>query len=267
MLKGLRILAVIPARYGSTRLPGKPLLQLAGVPVIVRTLQAVKRAQSVDQVVVATDDERISRVVTEAGGKAVMTSKDCANGTLRVVEACHRLGQPFDVAINVQGDEPLVSPRHVDKVASLVAGTGRAARRRPDVGTLAVRIRSKKELADPSVVKCVLNKYSEAMYFSRAPIPYDRDNTGSVENCSPYLRHLGIYAFSANFLTRKLQKMESTELEALEKLEQLRWLQHGARISVQIVSDASKGIDTWKDLAELQTVFDDRATDQTRALN
>jgi len=183
---------VIPARYGSTRFPGKPLKLLAGVPMILRTLHNAQRARKAAEAIVATDDERIVDVVRAAGGLAVMTSPDCSNGTKRVLEAVQRFGSdPYDVIVNVQGDEPLINPDHVDLAVSVLTETNHGEAKSADVGTIAVRIAAEEDLTNPNTVKCVVNARNEAMYFSRAPIPSMRSGKIDLKHGrARYLRHL-----------------------------------------------------------------------------
>ncbi|MBI4816882.1 MAG: 3-deoxy-manno-octulosonate cytidylyltransferase [Deltaproteobacteria bacterium] len=211
-----RVLAVVPARYASTRFPGKPLVDLAGVPMIVRVLERAALASSISEVVAATDDERIAAVVKSVGRRVVMTSESCQSGTDRVAEAVATLGFDGDLVVNVQGDEPLLDPADLDAlvIRTLRLGT--------DLGTLA-RPLEPDAFLNPNVVKVVRALDGRALYFSRAAIPH----SGS----SVALRHIGLYAYRPAAL-RRLAALEPTPLERCERLEQLRALENGLSIAV-----------------------------------
>jgi 3-deoxy-manno-octulosonate cytidylyltransferase (CMP-KDO synthetase) len=225
-------LLVIPARYGSTRLPGKPLLRETGLPLVVHVLRQARLARRAERVVVATDDARIADAVRESGGEAVMTSAEHRSGTDRVAEAIE--GLPGDVVINVQGDEPEVDPGHVDLLAAVLEEPGG-----PDVATLAAPV-GEEEAASPHVVKVVTDREGRALYFSRSPIPYPRDGDPIR------LRHAGIYAYRRETL-RRLVATAPTPLERAESLEQLRALETGIAIRVLVVDRIAPGIDTRED--------------------
>lgn len=248
-----RAVAIIPARYNSTRFPGKPLALLRNKPVIQHVFEKVKNARLVDVVLVATDDERIYNIVADFGGKAVMTSKGHRTGTDRVAEAAK--GIECDIVINIQGDEPFIKPEMVDDLVNMLDCDERAL-----MGTLAKRITDSKEIFSPDVVKVVMDNESFAMYFSRAPIPWHRDEfskfqgsgfkagngypaTGSIE----VYKHIGIYGYRKDTLLR-LSSMEENTLEKLEKLEQLRALASGIKIKVKETDYDTFGIDTVEDL-------------------
>ncbi|KAJ8905726.1 hypothetical protein NDN08_002231 [Rhodosorus marinus] len=255
-------LVVIPARYGSTRFPGKPLKLLAGVPIVLRTLRNAQRARITAKAIVATDDERIVDVVRAAGGSAVMTSPDCSNGTKRVIEAVKKLScDPYDVIVNVQGDEPLINPDHIDRAMSVLTEMNHDDTTTADVGTIAVRIEAEEDVTNPDTVKCVVNARNEVMYFSRAPIPFQRSGNQDLKTGrAKYLRHLGIYAFSREFLTEKIPQMAPSGLEMTEMLEQLTWLYCGAKIKVGLVNQAAHGVDTQEDLDKLEEHLSSRKT-------
>jgi len=236
----MKIVGVIPARYASVRFPGKPLASLAGKPMVVRVWEAAKSAGRIDRVVVATDDERIAKVVREAGGEAVLTSPDAASGTDRLAEAARQI--PADIYVNVQGDEPLMSPSNIDvAVETLVADPLR------EIATLALPIHAS-DAADPNVVKAAVAADGRALYFSRAAIPYAR-------NCEPaYRKHLGIYGYRAATLQR-LAALSPSPLERMESLEQLRWLEAGYTIWVGKAIDDSIGVDTPEDLRKAELLF------------
>lgn len=234
----MKITVIIPARYASTRLPGKPLLAETGKPLIRHVVETVRQAQSIDAVVVATDDERIYQAVESFGGQAIMTSLDCQSGTDRLAEAAELLAlDDDDIVVNVQGDEPDIPPQCVDTLVNLLQDTD------SPMATLATSLQA--ELADdPNKVKVVLGCDGRAMYFSRAKIPHDRDGGGQVG----YLLHLGIYAYRVSFL-KKFASMEPTVAERIEKLEQLRALENGFNILVGVVNYDGCGIDTPEDYA------------------
>ncbi len=230
---------VIPARYGATRLPGKPLAEIDGRPMIWYVWDSARRAELPSRVVVATDDERIASVVRGFGGEAVMTSPECASGTDRVAEAAR--GMDEAIFINLQGDEPLMHPSVLDAVAAPLVSD-------PDVvlSTAALPQDDPGEYARPSVVKVVVDARGDALYFSRAPIPHYRDGgTGG------YRKHLGIYGYRRDFLFR-VAALPPSPLEGAERLEQLRVLQAGYRIRVVDVGHDSVGVDTPEDLKAVE---------------
>jgi 3-deoxy-manno-octulosonate cytidylyltransferase (CMP-KDO synthetase) len=225
----MRAAVIIPARYASTRLPGKPLLRETGKFLIQHVYEQASRARRADAVVVATDDARIAEAVASFGGRAVMTSPDHASGTDRVAEAAAGLDAP--VVVNVQGDEPEIDPAVIDGLVDAVEGGALMA-------TAAVRVASPEAYASPAVVKVVTDADGWALYFSRAPIPAGRDAPPDG-----FLKHLGIYAYTRDFL-RQVTAMPPSPLEQLEKLEQLRVLEAGHRIKVLPVDHDAAGIDT-----------------------
>jgi len=227
---------LIPARYASTRLPGKPLLAETGKPLIQHVFEAAAAARRPQRVVVATDDERIAQAVRAFGGEAVMTRPDHPTGTDRLAEAAERLGlDDRAVVVNVQGDEPELPPACVDRLVEL-AGTGEVP-----MATLATDL-DPAAAADPARVKVVLDLHGRALYFSRAAIPHDRDACGEAR----FLLHVGVYAYRVGFL-RRYAAMAPTPLEQVEKLEQLRVLEHGYSILVGRVDYHGAGIDTRAD--------------------
>ena len=229
--------AVIPARYASTRFPGKPLADLAGKPMVVRVCERA-RASGAQPVSVATDDERIASAVRSAGFDARMTRSDHASGTDRIAEAAVQLGLADEtIVVNVQGDEPLIAPALIARVAGALAANPEAS-----VATACHPIADAAEIANPNVVKTVLNAKGEALYFSRAPIPYARQGAPRA------LRHVGIYAYRVGFLKR-YAALAPSPLEAAEQLEQLRVLWHGFRIAAVVEEGAiPPGVDTPADL-------------------
>lgn len=239
----MKVYGIIPSRFGSSRFPGKPLAMLAGKPLVAWVVEAVKKAKSLDEVMVATDDERIVKAVEEYGGVAVMTPSELPSGTDRIACALkNRLGRDFeddDILVNIQGDEPLIDPALID---SLVAKMKSGAY---EMATAVTPIKSLKDYEAKTVVKVVLAKDDSALYFSRAPIPCDRDHSPDLAT-SLYVRHLGIYAYRGGFLKRYIVEPQC-ELEKTEKLEQLRALYMGARIAVVRTDDEGVGVDTPED--------------------
>jgi 3-deoxy-manno-octulosonate cytidylyltransferase (CMP-KDO synthetase) len=245
---------VIPARYQSTRLPGKPLALIDERPMIQHVHERASHSQA-SRVIVATDDDRISAVVKSFGGDALLTRDDHVSGTDRIQEVASSLGlNESDIVVNVQGDEPLIPVAVIDQVADNL-------RRRPDIGmaTLCTRITTAQELFDPNAVKVVMDSEGRALYFSRAPIPYHRDTFASGETVLPedteYYRHLGIYAYRVGILNRYPGWPQSSAEQA-ESLEQLRALDQGVSIHCELaVETVPAGVDTAEDLAAIQARF------------
>ncbi len=237
----MEIVGVIPARFASTRLPGKPLLAETGRPLIVHVVEAARRASRLDRVIVATDDRRIADAVAAFGGEFAMTRADHPTGTDRVAEVAAALPDAR-IVVNLQGDEPEVSGHALDRVVSLLDDDPEAP-----MATLATPIRSEAVYRDPSCVKVVRSRAGRALYFSRSPIPCHRDGLPSVEKAPALaLLHLGLYAYRRVFLLG-LASLPPSPLESAEKLEQLRVLEAGYPIAVGIVDEPSIGIDTPED--------------------
>ena len=243
---------VIPARYGSTRFPGKPLAKLAGQPIIAHVLEKA-HAAGAEQVVVATDDTRIQQVVEEYGGVATMTPPDLPSGTARVAAAVEQLTEKPDIIINVQGDEPFVSPLTIRQLLQFMRQP------RVTIGTLQTPITTPDWLEDPNKVKVVTNQRQEALYFSRSPIPHIR-GTHKEDWVShyPFHLHVGMYGFTAAIL-QELMALPPSRLAAMESLEQLQWLDHGYRIHVATTEHTSFGIDTPADLATAEAWLQKKA--------
>ena len=244
---------LVPARLASTRLPGKPLADIAGLPMIVRVAQNAARSAA-RRVVVAADHPSIVDACTAHGIDALLTRDDHPTGSDRLAEACVLLGlDGADVVVNVQGDEPLMDPQLIDACAALLA-------RRPDcvMSTAAHAIDTQGELDNPNVVKVVLDAAGRALYFSRAPIPWWRDARASGAMPVPAdlpLRHIGLYAYQAGFL-RRFPTLATSPLERIEALEQLRVLWHGERIAVHVAhSRPGPSVDTPEDLARVRALF------------
>ena len=237
----MKTLAVIPARYSSTRLPGKPLVEIAGVPLVLRVLNNVRSCPSVDRVIVATDDERIAEVVARGGGEALMTPSELPSGGDRVAYAAKMI--EADYVLNVQVDDPLVG---ADMIDSLVAALD--ADRSVMLALLVKRIENPEEVAAPNVVKAVFDGDGRAMYFSRSPIPYPR-NGGGV-----WYKHIGPYGWRRDFLL-EFAAMEQTPLEKAESLEMLRVIERGRSIKCVEVQRDTIEIDTPEDLARIEKYF------------
>jgi len=242
----MRIVAIIPARYGSTRFPGKPLALIAGKPMVEHVYARASACAELLGVYVATDDERILEVVRGFGGDALMTRPDHTSGTDRIAEAAHKLGlQDDDIIVNVQGDQPLfptsllsdlVAPFHEDRDLSM--------------STLMYRIRDKGEIENPNHVKVVTDLEGFALYFSRHPVPYHRE----ASPAAAYFKHLGFYAYRMSFLTA-FSSLPEGRLEAAEKLEQLRALENGFRIRVVETEYDSPEVDTPADVARVEELI------------
>ena len=239
-------IVAIPARYGSTRLPGKPLRMIAGVPMIVRVAKRAMQAGAM-QVVVATDDERIVDALAEQGVDVCMTRSDHASGSDRLAECVALYGWPPDtIVVNLQGDEPFAPATGILEVAHALDEDN------APMATLATPITDVHELFDPNVVKLVCSSQGRAMYFSRAPLPWARDafaaDRNTLPEAVPFLRHIGIYAYRAGFL-QQYAGLARTQLEQSESLEQLRVLEHGYPIAVRLTPEPfPPGIDTEADL-------------------
>lgn len=246
----MKVLCVIPARYESTRLPGKPLRQIAGLPMIVRVYNRAKTAAHIANAIVATDDERIKDAVEKAGGVAVMTRKDHKTGTDRLAEVAEKY-QDIDVIVNVQGDEPLIDPNLIDDLAKLFEEDENL-----QMATVKTEIKDAKEQKNPNNVKVITDKAGYALYFSRSLIPYPRK-----EGISKVYKHIGIYAYRRDFLL-KYAKMRSTPLEETESLEQLRALENGYKIRVVETDKEFVGVDTEEDLKRVNEIYEKMETKQ-----
>ncbi|MBN1817764.1 MAG: 3-deoxy-manno-octulosonate cytidylyltransferase [Sedimentisphaerales bacterium] len=231
----MKVVVVIPARYGSTRFGGKVLARDTGHYLVEHTWAQARKANSVDSVLIATDSDAVLRACREFGADCVMTSADHQSGTDRIAEAVAEI--KADIVVNVQADEPEIDPGHIDFLVSLLAEHPDAS-----MATLVTHFASAGQVADPNVVKCILDRSGRAIYFSRSVIPYDRA-AGGVGAVEQYYRHLGIYAFRREFLL-KYTKLPQTPLELAEKLEQLRVIEHGYSIVVGKVAHSCEGIDT-----------------------
>lgn len=248
----MKTYGIIPSRFGSSRFPGKPLAMLAGKPLVAWVVEAVKRAKSLDEVLVATDDERIVKAVEAYGGRAVMTPSDLPSGTDRIACAAGDFADD-DILVNIQGDEPLIDPRLIDELAMKLKLDSKWS-----MATAITPIRKVSDFAAKTVVKVVLDREGGALYFSRSPIPCDRDHEPDLSS-GLYVRHLGIYAYRGAFL-RKYVAEPPCALEKTEKLEQLRALWMGAKIAVVRTEDEGVGVDTPEDAERVAGILANRAS-------
>ena len=240
------VTAIIPARYKSTRFEGKPLADLLGKPMIQHVYERTMQAKGIDKVLVATDDMRIMKAVKEFGGEAVMTSEAHETGTDRLAEVATKLNSRF--IVNVQGDEPLISP-------AMIAQAVDAIKSEPGLpmASLKYLIDREDDLNDPSVVKVVVDANDYALYFSRSPIPFYRNDRGGDSGVD-YFRHVGLYVYERDFLL-KFAAMDATPLERAEKLEQLRALERGYKIKVVTTEHESIGVDMPRDLEKVKEIL------------
>jgi len=239
----MKIAVVIPSRYASTRFDGKPLALICGKPMIQRVYEGAMRAKKITEVVVATDDQRIIDVVTEFGGKAVMTSEKNRSGTDRVAEAAEKIGLGLDdIVVNIQGDQPLIEPNCIDDVVEPFF-------KEPELGmsTLAFSIVQEDEITNPKDVKVTFDNNGYALYFSRSPIPFDRDGDSSFD----VYKHLGVYAYTRRFL-EMFRSLPQGKLERIEKLEQLRALEYGYPIKVVVTGYDSPEVDLPEDIVRIE---------------
>lgn len=246
----MKTVGIIPSRYGSSRFPGKPLAMLAGKPLVAWVVDAVKKAKSLDDVVVATDDLRIKDAVEAHGGKAVMTPSELPSGTDRIACAAGDFADD-DILVNIQGDEPLIDPGLIDSLVARMKSDLKW-----DMATAVSPIRTKSDLAAKTVVKVVLDRDDGALYFSRCPIPCDRDHEPNLAG-GMYVRHLGIYAYRGSFLKRYIAEPPCA-LELTEKLEQLRALWMGGKIAVIRTEDQGVGVDTPEDAERVAKILESR---------
>jgi 3-deoxy-manno-octulosonate cytidylyltransferase (CMP-KDO synthetase) len=237
----MKIIGIIPARYSATRLPGKPLADICGKPLIQYVYEQARKSKLLEDVIVATDDERILEAVEKFGGKAVMTSPTHPSGTDRCAEVARKID--CDFVVNIQGDEPLIPPEVIDKVAeALKESTDETPM------TSAATIANEEERENSNVVKVVTDQKGIALYFSRSPIPFYRNPV------APTLRHIGIYGYRKDFLL-KFVSLPQTPLEKTESLEQLRALEHGFKIKIVLVDYSPVGVDTPEDLERVRKLL------------
>ena len=243
-----RVLGVIPARLASTRLPRKMLREIAGEPMLAWVYRAARACPALDRVLIATDSSEIMELAERHGFPAVFTPEDCASGTDRVHAVARAI--PADIYVNIQGDEPLLRPEHLDALLAPMLAPPRFDGRLVEAATLATPC-TPQQFHSPSAVKVVCARDGRALYFSRAPIPHDRDNTGAG---APPLKHLGLYAFRRDTLER-FATLPPSRLETTEKLEQLRLLENGIDLWVSVTPFDTRGVDTPEDLAEVEALL------------
>jgi 3-deoxy-manno-octulosonate cytidylyltransferase (CMP-KDO synthetase) len=245
MPRSTTVLAVIPARYASTRFPGKPLAPIAGRPMIQHVVDRVREAETVSRVVVATDDDRIRSAVEAFGGEVAMTRSDHRSGTDRVAEVAAHI--PADIYVNVQGDEPLIDPGTIDAVVSAMVEDPSV-----QIATPCIAIEKVNDIMDPNIVKVVLDFDGNALYFSRAPIPWVRDTKSDVAVF--HWKHLGLYAFRHDALV-EYATLPPGQLEPIEQLEQLRWLENGFRIRVVETAHDAVSVDVPADAERVEKLI------------
>ncbi len=244
----MKIVGIIPARFASTRFPGKPLVDIGGKSMIQRVYEQAKKSSSLADVIVATDDVRIHDHVIAFGGNVIMTSETHQSGTDRCFEAINKYTPTADVVINIQGDEPFIHPEQIDLVASCFDSD------KVHIATLIKKINTNEELFNINTPKVVLNKYDEAIYFSRQTIPYVREKEPSQWlDYQAFYRHIGIYAYTTKILA-EITALKQSSLELAEGLEQLRWVQNGYKINTKITDFESIAVDVPDDLKKL-TIF------------
>lgn len=235
-----KIIGVIPARYSSTRLPGKPLIEIHGKPMIQHVWERSMRSKYIDRLIVATDDKRIFNAVKKFCGEVVMTSRNHKSGTDRIGEAVRNIR--CDIVVNIQGDEPFIDPKNIDRAIEPLLKD-----KRLNVSTLCFKISDSNEIYDYDIVKVVFDKYYNCLYFSRCPIPYNRDKKSQPD----HYKHIGLYVYRKKFLMEFI-KMKQTKMEKAEKLEQLRILENGEKIRVVVTNKDSISIDTEEDLIRIR---------------
>jgi 3-deoxy-manno-octulosonate cytidylyltransferase (CMP-KDO synthetase) len=246
----LRSLGIIPARYASSRFPGKPLVMIGGKSMIMRVYEQASKCESLNRVIVATDDDRIYNHVRDCGGEVMMTSGNHVSGTSRIGEVTDQLSasapeNPFDVLVNIQGDEPFIDPSQIDLVVSLFRNQD------VQIGTLIRKISDNEDVSNPNVVKVVVDQSRKALYFSRSPIPFLRGvPRESWFSSHEYYRHIGLYAFRSEVL-KAIVRLPASTCEIAESLEQLRWLHHGYSIHTAVTEIETIGIDAPEDLLKL----------------
>lgn len=250
----MKISVLIPARYASTRLPGKPLALIGDQPMILHVVRQALKVTGIDSVWVATDHPDVFSVVIKAGYNAVMTRDDHQSGTDRLAEANEKVRA--DIVVNIQGDEPFIDPLTIEKaIAPLLENTDL------DMSTLATVFRSNEEIENPNFPKVIVDSRSRALYFSRSVIPFHRDNPSELLGAYPYLRHIGLYVYRAEIL-KKLSALKPVPLELTEKLEQLRALYHGISIGVVQTDEVALSVDTPVDLELARTYYQSKQKSQ-----
>lgn len=245
----LKVLGVIPARFASTRFPGKPLVDIAGKSMIERVYIQATKSKSISEVFVATDDDRIFNHVKSFGGNVMMTNENHQSGTDRCAEVLEKINNPFDVVVNIQGDEPFISPTDIDLAVELFNN------QQTEIATLIKRIIDVDDISNPNVVKVVIDKTGKALLFSRSAIPFAR-NISAQEAIAKqlYNKHIGLYAYRSEALN-KIAKLNMSSLEKIESLEQLRWLENGFSIYTATTNSVSYAIDSPEDLEKIKLLI------------
>lgn len=240
-----KIIGMIPARFGSTRFPGKPLVPILGKTLLQRTYENTKQASSLDKIIIATDDTRIFDHVKSFGGDVIMT-EDCLNGTDRLAQVLRLRPECMkaSIIVNIQGDEPCLDPSDIDKVTNLLLKYPEAS-----ISTAAAPLHSQEEALNPGIVKCIVDMDENAIYFSRSLIPGNKKQQYNPK--FPYLRHIGLYAYRPDFILT-YQKLAATPLQLEEDLEQLKVLENGYRIKVALIKHASPGVDNPEDIKKVE---------------
>lgn len=245
-----KILGIIPARFASSRFPGKPLTDIAGKSMIHRVYRQAKQASLLNNVVIATDDERIFSHATAFGANVVMTSQRHHTGTDRCAEVIRmKAYSNFDVIINIQGDEPLIDPEQINLLASIFINS------QPDIATLIRPLKNPEDITNPNIIKVVIGKNQNAIYFSRSPVPFVRNEHPDHWHMKhPFFQHIGIYGYTNDALL-KLSRLDNSPLEKAESLEQLRWLENGLQIMTGVSDHISYSIDTPEDVAKVLQIL------------
>jgi len=240
----MKVLAIIPARYASSRFPGKPLCIIKGKTMLEWVYLRTRSCSSIQETLIATDDQRILDVALAFGAPAVMTSADHISGTDRIREVVQLMGADADIILNVQGDEPTIDPKHLE---ALIAKFQKGV----DIATLVTPFRDQKDFKDPNRVKAIIAQSGKALYFTRSAAPYDRHDPADLDLCH---QHIGVYGYRRDVL-EKLTALDPSPLEKKESLEQLRWLEHGFNIHAAIVDRAPIGVDTPEDLERVKAAW------------
>ncbi len=240
----MNIIGIIPSRYNSTRFPGKPLVDIGGKSMIQRVYEQALKVKSFSKIIVATDDVRIEENVKGFGGDVMMTSMEHQSGTDRCGEVVRKLKENYDVVVNIQGDEPFIQPEQLEKLITAFSDEN------TQIATLAIKLKNSDDIFNPNIVKVVFSVSGNALYFSRNPIPYNRnEEKENWINTTSYFKHLGIYAYRSDIL-RKINIIPPSALEKSESLEQLRWLENDLAIKIVETDIDTIGIDTPEDLAK-----------------
>lgn len=241
----MNIIGIIPSRYNSTRFPGKPLVDIGGKSMIQRVYKQAQKVRSFSKIIVATDDVRIEEHVKSFGGDVIMTSTEHQSGTDRCGEVVRKLKENYDIVVNIQGDEPFIQPEQLEKLIATFDDVN------TQIATLAIKLKNSEDIFSPNIVKVVFSVLGNALYFSRNPIPFNRNaEREKWVNTTSYYKHLGIYAFRSDIL-RKINTLQQSTLEKAESLEQLRWLENDFKIKLVETDIDTIGVDTPEDLLKL----------------